>query len=243
VSAAVAAGGWALAAVAIAVAVMGWRRQSGRMELIARACHELRGPLTAARLGLALGERPGALSGEQLRAIEFELGRATLALDDLSGSRSARPASEFDLGELLADSVGSWRADAHARGVELRLDRPAGALIVAGDRLRLAQATGNVIANALEHGSGDVVVRARASAGAVRVEFTDSGRGLPAPVASLARRRRHGRGERGRGLAIALGAAVAHGGRLAAAPTDHGARIVLELPLASADASSPAARY
>jgi signal transduction histidine kinase len=35
-------------------------------------------------------------------------------------------------------------------------------------------------------------------------------------------------------LAIAQAVAVAHGGRLAAAPSESGARIVLELPLAAA---------
>ena len=52
------------------------------MEAVARACHELRGPLAAARLGLELGVRVGELSPAQLRALELELGRASLALDD-----------------------------------------------------------------------------------------------------------------------------------------------------------------
>ena len=51
-SATVAVGGW-LAALAVAAA---WRLAlARRMQLVARACHELRGPLTAARLGAAAG--------------------------------------------------------------------------------------------------------------------------------------------------------------------------------------------
>jgi signal transduction histidine kinase len=38
--------------------------------------------------------------------------------------------------------------------------------------------------------------------------------------------------ERGHGLRIAAGVARAHGGRLISAPSDRGARMVLELPLA-----------
>jgi signal transduction histidine kinase len=149
---------------------------------------------------------------------------------------------EFDLCELLEDSVQAWRGDAVARGVELTLECASGPMFVDGDRLRIAQATGNLIANALEHGGGAVIVRARAAGGLARVEFVDSGPGLPAPVAVLARRRRadRGRGERGRGLAIALAVTVAHGGRLAAAPSDGGARLVLELPLHGVVAESGA---
>ena len=60
-------------------------------ELIARAAHELRGPITAARLAVDLGARGGELTAERLRAVELELDRATLALDDLGGTRSRSP--------------------------------------------------------------------------------------------------------------------------------------------------------
>jgi two-component system sensor histidine kinase QseC len=100
-----------------------------------------------------------------------------------------------------------------------------------GDRLRLAQATGNLIANAIEHGGGTVLVHGCcAQPGRARIEVIDTGPGLPAPVAELTRRRHRGHGVRGRGLAIAAAVAASHGGRLAAAPSRRGARLVLELP-------------
>jgi len=69
---------------------------------------------------------------------------------------------------------------------------------------------------------------------------SDAGPGLPAPVAELASRPRAGRGCRGRGLAIATEVAERHGGRVAAAPSAHGARVALELPLlAAADDGRP----
>jgi signal transduction histidine kinase len=49
-------------------------------------------------------------------------------------------------------------------------------------------------------------------------------------VAELARRPHRGHGLRGRGLAIATEIAARHGGRLTAAPSRRGARLVLELP-------------
>ena len=82
---------------------------------------------------------------------------------------------------------------------------------VRGDRVRLAQALGNLLANALEHGAGTVEVAARTLSGRVRIEVSDEGGGLPAPVADLARRPRAGRGRRGRGLAIASEIAARHG--------------------------------
>ncbi len=56
-------------------------------------------------------------------------------------------------------------------------------------------------------------------------------------MSELIRRPRGGRGARGRGLAIASAVAESHGGRLAAAPSERGARLVLELPYADGPAS------
>ncbi len=123
-----------------------------------------------------------------------------------------------------------------AAGVVLGLTQPlpgAGGGAVWGDRLRLAQALGNLIANAIEHGGGSVQVTLAPRARTIRIEVCDGGPGLPAPVAALARRPRRGRGARGRGLAIALAIAHRHGGTIAAAPTRTGARVVLELPAAA----------
>ena len=88
---AVSLGGWLAASGAGMAAGGAWRALTGRMETVARACHELRGPLTAARLGLQLGASTGELSPARLRAIDLELGRAALALEDLDGARVRGP--------------------------------------------------------------------------------------------------------------------------------------------------------
>jgi len=140
----------------------------------------------------------------------------------------------------------AWQAVAQARGCELRLVEPAAGAVVRGDRARIAQATGNVLANALEHGGGTVEVATHVAGGRVRIEVADGGPGLPAPVAELVRRPKAGRGARGRGLAIAADIAARHGGQLTAARGDEGARIAIDLPalpasLDGARASDPSA--
>jgi signal transduction histidine kinase len=238
-SATVAVGGW-LATLGVAAA---WRLVlARRMELVARACHELRGPLTAARLAVHAAERgvppQRAREGSRslLSAIDLELDRAGLALADLAaaqrGARAGDRIETFALAPLLVDAAAAWRATAWTKGVRLRLEPPPQGVLLRGDRLRLAQACGNLLANAIEHGGGQVLLRARASAHTVRIEVLDHGPGLPAPVAVLTRRPRGGRGPRGRGLAIAADVAARHGGRLASAPCERGARLVLELPTA-----------
>jgi signal transduction histidine kinase len=226
---------WAVAASAVVVAGLSWRELRRGRELVARACHELRGPLTAAHLALHAGARHGdPAATTRLAAIELELRRAGLALDDLAAARAGRRARDrdeiVDVAELIADQAAAWEAIAPVFGCELRVAPVAPDVLVRGDRVRLAQAIGNLLANALEHGAGRVDVGARSIAGRVRIEVSDEGTGLPAPIAQLACRPRGGRGRRGRGLAIASDIVARHGGRLVSAPSARGARLAIELP-------------
>ncbi len=231
--------GWLLGAAAVSWTLARARAAAARRESVARACHELRGPITAARLGVGLLLRTGEPSAVALRAIDLELSRAALALDDLArdgtedSDEPTLAGAPVDIPQLLEDCVEAARAGARVCGVQLGFQWSGPERAAWGNRTRLAQAARNLIANAVEHGGGDVMVRGRGEGGIVRIEVTDSGRGLPAPVAELIRRPRGGRGAHGRGLAIAAGIAKRHGGRLAAAPSDRGARLVLELPSAA----------
>ncbi|HEV3001949.1 MAG TPA: HAMP domain-containing sensor histidine kinase [Solirubrobacteraceae bacterium] len=227
--------------LALPVALLGWpvaalllvlhRRRS---ELVARAVHEIAGPLNAAGLAVHAARRERG-PGARLAAIDLELRRAARALEDLDAARAGRRARDseraVDVGALLAQQALAWQGVAAARGASLRIAAASG-LIVHGDAVRLAQAVGNLLANAIEHGGGRIELRATAAGERVRVEVLDGGPGLPSPVPTLIRRARAGRGQRGRGLAIAADVARRHGGRLATAPSSHGARLVLELPSA-----------
>jgi len=246
---AVSVAGWVAACLATIGALIAFRLLDGRTAAVARACHELRGPLTAARLGLQLGLDRGHASPALLRALELELGQAGLALDDLADVRDGRSApgsvrgrDEVDIDELVSASVDAWRASAAARGVPLRLHRSLIGARVTGERLRLAQATGNLIVNAIEHGGGIVDVSVRLAGPTVVIEIVDHGPGLPAPLSELVSRRRSGRDARGHGLVITTHVARQHGGRLSSAPASRGARLVLALPACGPPARQAVAR-
>jgi signal transduction histidine kinase len=227
--------GWLAAVVAVGLWFLLQRLSAARMEAVVRACHELRGPLTAARLGLELGTRGQGLSSTQARAIDTELGRATLALDDLAAVPSGRtPAMRWDdleLVELTSISAEAWRPAAEAAGVRLEWIVPNMQVWLTGDAGRLAQAIGNLIANAIEHGGKRAEVRVRWQRDLAQVEVADDGPGLAEPLDALARRARNGQGSRGRGLVIAANVAALHQGRLEAVSGGPGARLVLTLPL------------
>lgn len=229
---------------------------AARLERVARAAHDLRAPLTAARLALhAAGRDRGWVA---LAPVDHELARAAIALDDLeSARRGLAPrlrAQPVEAHALLGDVLASWAPLAWPTGRGLRIERDEEAggapradlasrpLVVLGDRARLAQALGNLVGNALEHGTGTVVLRARAGShrpDRVRFEVEDAGPGLPASVRALARRRWAGRGGRGRGLSIAAEVADRHGGAVHDERIAGGCRLVLELPAAPPAATPP----
>lgn len=220
---------WALTLAFVAF----YLRAHRRLVLVARACHELRGPLFAMQLGLhGLGGEPARLA-----AIELELQRAGRALDDLaaapSGARAETHAELVELTELVESYAPAWQTLAAGYGAELHVEPPprcSAATTVFGDPLRLAQACANLVGNAAEHGGGVVRVRVRAGGEIVRIEVADDGPGLPRSVSALTAGARARRGPRGHGLAIAAAIAEHHGGRLSSAPSDGGARLMLEMP-------------
>jgi hypothetical protein len=184
--------GWTAALVLAAALGLAVHRSRIRRELTARACHELRGPLTAAELALhGLGRR-----GVPVGPVQGELARARLALADLAaapaGSRGPDRPGTVDLAALLARHEAAWGALAAASGASLEVRRPRARVraVVHGDPGRIAQAVANLVANAAEHAGGRVRVAIRATRGTVAVEVRDDGPGLPAPVAELVARPR-----------------------------------------------------
>ena len=233
----VAFAGWGIAAIGLAVGLRAHLRLAQRMEAVARACHEVRGPLTAVGLGVSLGDRPGGLSVLRLRAIETEIDRAALAVEDLAAvsrrrPRPVAPAREHvSMADLIGDAVIAAEGRAMSAGMTVQGGWEGPDAVVQAERLRLAQALGNLIANAVEHGAGVVRVHGSARGAEVHLEVADDGPGLPASVAEIIRRPRSGRGARGRGLAIASSIVRSYGGTLTTAPTPQGATLMFRLPV------------
>jgi signal transduction histidine kinase len=121
-------------------------------------------------------------------------------------------------------SAESWTAPARLAGGEVSLDWRAGPVTLEADGRRLAQALGNVLANAVEHGDGRVRVTGRRSEVGVRVEVRDGGPGF-ASTSAPDRAAGHGRG-----LAVAALAAREAGGQLRVESGADGATVALELP-------------
>ena len=166
-------------------------------------------------------------------ALDLELRRAGLALEDLGAARGGRHVVEREepiaVADLLREQLAVWDLVARALGASLVVGPDLPGVHVLGDRLRLAQAIGNLIVNALQHGGGRVELSARAGRGCGADRGQRRGPGLPAGIVAQAERR-EGATRHGHGLAVAASVARRHGGRLAPAPSARGARIGLELP-------------
>lgn len=171
--------GWLLAAW-LALLVLGMRR---RLEGVARAEHELRGPLAA--LALAVEQvRRGRAGPELAGMLEAQLERSRAGLRDLTaalgGGSARRPGhgraawrGRVSLERLARQTAAGWAGVAAHGGRSLRLDWCAGPAPVAADRGRLAQALGNLLSNAIEHGDGEVELRGRRVGDAIRIEVAD----------------------------------------------------------------------
>lgn len=194
--------------------------------LVADASHELRTPLALLRAELELGLRRPRSPDEQRAALASaleEVDRLTvlaesllvLAQDDEHGLPLAL--ADLDVGEALHAVAGRFVGAASLDGRPLGV-LPTDGLSVTADRLRLEQALGALVENALRHGRGGVTLSAGERGGLVELRVSDEGDGLPPGLVGTAFDRfARGDGARasaGAGLGLSLVAAIAraHGG-------------------------------
>jgi signal transduction histidine kinase len=217
-----------------------------RLDGIADAEHELRGALTAFGLALdRLGRDPlGRRIGVTLAS---ELERARAALADLTAARHGEVAAPslapLSLDRLARSAAAAWRPAAREEGRCVQVDWRAGPVRVRADRGRLAQALGNLLSNAVEHGSGPIRLEAVRVGRRVRLEVLNGTgeppaappAGEPPAAAPPVERARPPAAappaERGRGLRIAARAVEECGGTLSLTRADGRAAAALELPV------------
>jgi signal transduction histidine kinase len=211
---------------------------------VADASHELRTPLSILRTELELALAEGR-SAEELRgALESaaeETDRLTqLSEDLLTIAQTERGELPLRIGRVelpdVLDGVRSRfsrRAKAEGRAIEVKASQ----VVIEADRLRLDQAVGSMVDNALRYGSGRVSLSVAEGDGGVEIHVVDQGPGFPPEFleraferfsrAASARRD----GGSGLGLAIVRTVARAHGGEARAANGDAGgADVWLTLP-------------
>jgi signal transduction histidine kinase len=222
-------------------------------DFVADAGHELRTPLALLRTELELALRHAETTDElreAVRSSSVEVDRLGLLAEDLLlMARSDRGKLPLQLETLdIADVITTvasrfeWRALETERRLETAAEQ---GLRVEGDRLRVEQAVGNLVDNALRHGSGAVRVSAAAADGFVEVHVVDEGPGFPASFVDQAFERftradhARARGGAGLGLSIVRVIAEAHGGTAHATNTDRGgADVWMSLPSAAPSAAS-----
>jgi two-component system OmpR family sensor kinase len=211
---------------------------------VADASHELRTPLAILRAELDLAHRPERTPEELREAIHSaseEVDRLSRLAEDLLVIARAdqgrlpikrEPAEVRDLLERVGSRFASRARDA---GRTVTVDAPVD-LIGELDVLRVEQALGNLLDNALRHGRGDVRLAARSEDGSLLIEVADDGPGFAEGFEAVAFER-FTRGEEGRtgggaglGLAIVEAIARAHGGRVTVVRAGAPATLRIALP-------------
>jgi signal transduction histidine kinase len=208
------------------------------MRSFAWPLHELRGALTAIQLGLSM-ERT-----RTMEALQLQLERARLALEDLDSVVDGKrrkdewgTAELVDLRALVSRATHAWSQLAPSYGAQVRSSWRTGRPRVRGHARRIAQALDNVIANAIEHGGGQVVIESDLVGNKVRIAVVDKGEGISSPSQF---REAPVRSRRGHGLAITRDAVGEHGGSLLFERRGTGSAVVIELPVIDLDtAASP----
>ena len=203
---------------------------------VADASHELRTPLALlkAELELALRKPRTAPELEQaLKSAAAETDRLVRLAEDLlvlaqaDDGRLRLRRDTVRAGALLGSVQEAFRRRAESAGRTIE-GETSDSIALDADRIRLEQALGNLVDNALRHGSGSVLVSAVERNGRVEFHVLDEGQGFP-PTFLPHAFERFGRADEARtsggaglGLALVSAIAEAHGGSAHAINRDGG---------------------
>ena len=229
-------------------------------EFLATLAHELRNPLAPLLSALQLMElSPGDVAEvKNLRTIMArqveQLVRLTEDLLDvsrISRGKLALQREHFQLAEAIEAACDVSRPSMEEAGHELSRSLPHEPLVVAGDKVRIAQIVSNLLINAAKYtpqrGKIDLVVRQDEDRVEIRVR--DSGIGIPAEMlprifdlfTQVNESKVRSQGGLGIGLALAKSLVEMHGGSIRAASSGEGrgSEFVVRLPLVRHPAAIP----
>ena len=221
-----------------------------RRRLINDVSHELNTPLSVIQLeakGLRDGlQTPESASDHIIKEVDRLRGLVTdldwLAETDQGELRLTLEATSIY--ELLTAEVGRWQPQSQARQVELSLQVSGNLPDIDIDRMRMSQALGNVLSNAINctQAGGHIVLRAWLESGdALAISVIDNGIGIPAEdlphvfdrFYRTDQSRSRGIGGTGLGLAITQAIVEAHGGTVTVVSDGpgQGVTVTFRLPL------------
>ncbi|MXZ46897.1 MAG: HAMP domain-containing histidine kinase [Chloroflexi bacterium] len=221
-----------------------------RGRLVNDVSHELNTPLSVIQLearGLRDGlQTPESASSHIIEEVERLRGLVT-DLNSLAETDHGELKLVFEaasVSDLLVTEVDRWEPQAQAREVALSLQVPGDLPAVDLDRMRMSQALGNILSNAIRccEDGGSVVITARRDVDdKLAISVVDDGVGihesdLPHVFDRFYRTdesRTHGITGTGLGLAITRAIVEAHGGAVEAASDGpgQGAAMTIRLPL------------
>ena len=224
-------------------------------DFLAVLSHELRSPLNAIIGWLGILRRTPADVRTAERAFEVIDRNARVQVNliddllDVSRIISGRLKIErapVDLVVLAAEAVDTYAAEATGKGLKLRTTVKASLLPVLGDRMRLHQIIGNLVANSVKFtpAGGQIDVRVEQANDKARLVVEDTGEGIePEFLPHIFERfmqadgttvRRHG--GLGLGLTLVRHLVEAHQGQVEAesAGKGKGAKFTVDLPLTTA---------
>lgn len=219
-----------------------------KRQLLLAISHELRSPLTRAKVALEFLEEESVKSNLMHDIKEMERLIADLLESERLNTRHSKlQLAPVDVVELVAGVIASEFPDDQAR---LRLALPAKPLVVEGDATRLRLLVKNLIENALRYTATDrppVEIAVESDAESAEIRVADHGRGMSShdlaratePFYRADPARSRATGGLGLGLYLCRRIAEAHGGMLAiASELGSGTQVTVRIPLRN-DASTP----
>lgn len=218
-----------------------------RQDLVATISHELRTPLTAMSgftdvLASDWHSFPDAERTELLASVSAQtryLSRIVTDLVEVSRDNLAKTTLKVETHSVAEVTAQAVKYANLAPATDLVLDFSVD-LMVRCDRGRLIQILVNLISNAARYGKGEILLKARAQVGGVRLEVHDNGPGVPVKYREVIWERFERGIHRfdaatpgsGVGLAIVHGLVLAHGGTVSYEESEllGGACFVVVLP-------------